>query len=90
MIRQIKPITETVPIKPNSSPNIEKIKSVCFSGKKSKWDCDPFVHPLPNKPPEPTAICDCIIWYPDPNGSFSGLNNVKILLCWYSFKPPQI
>ena len=34
--RRIKPITEIVPKKPNSSPNIEKIKSVCFSGKKSR------------------------------------------------------
>merc|ERR1711991_495726 len=36
VITIINPTTESVPRKPNSSPNIEKIKSVCFSGKKSR------------------------------------------------------
>ena len=62
IIKTYKRRSETDPIKPNSSENNVKIKSVCFSGKKSRYPWVPFKNPLPNKPPEPTAILDCIIW----------------------------
>ena len=42
--------------------------------------------PFPDNPPEPTAIFDCIIWYPAPKGSLSGLKKVNILNFWYGFK----
>ena len=41
---------------------------------------------MPVSPPEPTAILDWIIWYPEPNGSFSGFIKVNILSFWYGFK----
>ena len=44
------------PKKPNSSAKEAKIKSVCRSGKKFKCDCVPSLTPLPQKPPDPTAI----------------------------------
>ena len=50
------------PIKPNSSEKSVNIKSVCFSGKNSKYPWVPFKKPLPVRPPDPTAIFDCIIW----------------------------
>ncbi len=37
-------------------------------------------------PPDPTAILDCIIWYPAPRGSLSGFKKVKIRDFWYGFK----
>ena len=53
-------INNIQPIYPNCSAKTVKIKSVCFSGKKSKLLCDPFIKPLPKNPPEPIAIFDCI------------------------------
>ena len=50
-----------IPINPNSSAKTAKIKSVPLSGRNSSCDCVPFKKPFPNKPPEPTAILDCII-----------------------------
>jgi hypothetical protein len=41
---------------PHSSANAAKIKSVLYSGKKLRRDCVPYPIPLPNNPPEPTAI----------------------------------
>jgi hypothetical protein len=38
-----------------------KMKSVCFSGRKLRWLCVPSRKPLPNSPPEPSAIYDCRI-----------------------------
>ena len=70
------------PKNPNSSENNVKIKSVCFSGKNSKYPWVPFKKPLPVRPPEPTAILDWIIWYPAPNGSLSGSKKVSILNFW--------
>ena len=42
------------PIKPTSSPNIEKIKSLCGSGIYKNF-CLLSPKPAPNKPPEPIA-----------------------------------
>ena len=69
------------PMKPFSSPSAVNMKSVFFSGKKSSDDCVPFKNPFPQKPPDPTAIFDCIMWYPVPNGSRSGFKNVSTLFC---------
>ena len=74
------------PKKPNSSPNIVNIKSLCISGKKLRWLWVPSRNPFPKKPPEPRAILDWRIWYPLPSGSLSGLKKVKTLSFWYSFK----
>ena len=38
------------------------MKSVVRSGMKSRWVCVPFSQPLPNQPPEPTAIVDWMVW----------------------------
>jgi hypothetical protein len=35
-----------------------KMKSVCFSGRKSRWPWVPCRKPLPHNPPEPSAIFD--------------------------------
>jgi len=35
-----------------------KMKSVCFSGRKLRWPCVPCRKPLPQMPPEPSAIFD--------------------------------
>jgi hypothetical protein len=48
-----------LPISPNSSPNTAKTKSVCFSGRKSRCVCVPFIQPLPTTPPDPSAIEAC-------------------------------
>ncbi len=50
------------PNSPNSSANTANTKSVVRSGMKSRWVCVPFNQPLPNQPPEPTAIVDWIVW----------------------------
>ena len=42
--------TATLPIKPNSSPNIEKIKSLCGSGMYRNF-CLLSPNPAPNSPP---------------------------------------
>ena len=53
-------IIQVVPINPNSSPIIEKIKSLSLIGKKNNfWRLSP--NPKPAIPPEPSAIHDCII-----------------------------
>ena len=70
------------PINPNSSEYSVNIKSVCFSGKNSKYPWVPFRKPFPDKPPDPTAILDWIICYPAPSGSLSGSKNVSILFFW--------
>lgn len=43
-------------IMPNSSENVVKIKSVCFSGRKFRWLWVPERKPLPQTLPEPRAI----------------------------------
>ena len=51
-------INNKTPRNPSSSAKTEKIKSVDCSGTKSSCDWEPFVRPLPVKPPEPIAIFD--------------------------------
>lgn len=46
--------TTAQPTKPNSSANIENIKSLCGSGK-YKYFCLLSPNPTPNSPPEPIA-----------------------------------
>ena len=75
-------ISKKEPKNPNCSAKTVKIKSVCFSGKNSKLLWVPCLKPYPKKPPDPIAILDWIIWYPDPNGSFSGFKKVSILCFW--------
>ena len=48
----------TAPTKPHSSARTAKMKSVCFSGRKSSRVCVPSKKPLPHIMPEPTATLD--------------------------------
>ena len=58
-IRKIKSKINTKhPKYPNCSAKTVNMKSVCFSGKKSKLLCDPFIKPFPKNPPDPIAILD--------------------------------
>ena len=52
----------TTPKNPVSSAKTEKIKSVCFSGKKLSRLWVPASKPFPQNPPEPMAILDWIEW----------------------------
>ena len=47
-------------MRPNSSPNTAKMKSVWRSGRKSRWVWVPLSQPLPTTPPEPSAIDACV------------------------------
>ena len=55
---------------------IEKMKSVCGSGRKNSF-CRPLPMPSPRSPPVPIAISDCMAWNPFPSGSASGFMNVN-------------
>ena len=45
-----------------SNTIVAKTKSVCDSGKYSRWLCEPLPKPLPKNPPEPIAIFDWVMW----------------------------
>ena len=47
--------------KPSSSPMTLTIKSDSWTGRNLSWVCVPSPHPLPHKPPEPSAVLLCII-----------------------------
>ena len=49
-------ISAAAPTSPSSSPATVKTKSVCCSGTKPDWVCEPWNSPWPNKPPLPIAI----------------------------------
>jgi len=68
---QIKSATE--PTKPNSSPKLVKMKSVCFSGRKLRRLCVPLRKPLPERPPEPMRSLAWVMFQPAPKASASGL-----------------
>src|SRR5580658_7801608 len=55
--------TPSAPTNPCSSAKAAKMKSVCGTGRKLPWVCEPLP---PQRPPEPTAILDCSTWYPEP------------------------
>ncbi len=38
-----------------------RMKSVCFSGRKFRRDWVPCMKPLPERPPEPSAILACVM-----------------------------
>ncbi len=59
--RRTAPITNRTPIRPSSSPTMERMKSVCASGRKNSF-CRPSPRPRPVTPPEPTLISDSVIW----------------------------
>ena len=71
-----------LPIRPNSSENTAKMKSVWRSGMNSRWAWVPFSQPLPDKPPEPTAMVDWMMWKPAPSGSVVGSSSVSTRLRW--------
>ena len=48
--------TTTEPRNPHSSPTVQKMKSVCFSGTNPYLIWVPSRKPLPQKLPEPMAI----------------------------------
>ena len=75
-------IIKIIPIKPNSSLMIEKIKSVCGSGRKKCFWME-FPNPVPRRPLGPIAYSDCIIWKPLPKGSSHGFIKEIILFNLY-------
>jgi hypothetical protein len=54
--------TKIAPTKPCSSLKAAKMKSAWGMGRKSPWVWVPFARPLPQTPPEPTAMRDWRIW----------------------------
>ena len=84
-----RPSAILMPMNPSSSPTTGKMKSVCCSGRKARRFCEPSVNPLPNRPPEPTATCDWITWYPDARGSLEGSRNTSSRRCWYGLSRSQ-
>ena len=52
------PIVIIEPIKPHSSPMVQKMKSVLCSGTKLNLVWVPPKNPFPKNPPEPIAILD--------------------------------
>ena len=52
--------TTAHPMKPSSSPTVQKMKSVSCSGTYFSFVCVPLRNPLPFSPPEPMAIFACI------------------------------
>jgi len=82
-IRNVKPSTRlTPPIRPNSSENAAKMKSVVRSGMNSRCVCVPFMKPLPSTPPEPMAIIPWMMWKPLPSGSVVGSSSVQTRFFW--------
>ena len=70
-----------VPKKPNSSPINVKIKSVCFSGKYSKYDWLPCKKPFPKNPPEPRAIFEKIVSsLIKKNNIIDSLKNISVII----------
>ena len=51
--------TAAEPMKPSSSPTVQKMKSVSCSGTYLSLVCVPFMKPFPSRPPEPMAI---LLW----------------------------
>ena len=71
------------PNNPNSSPIIEKIKSVCGVGRRWFFSIL-FPRPTPNKPPSCIALRAKLSW---DFGSISGFRKVFILLAkWSEFE----
>ena len=58
------------------------MKSVRLSGRNSSCACVPYVRPLPENPPEPSAILDWMMFQPVPKGSLSGSRNVSTRAFW--------
>ena len=69
---------KTLPKKPVSSAITEKIKSVGATvlGRKPKTFWVPFMYPLPETPPLPTANNDCLAFHPSPVGFSEGWKKV--------------
>ena len=49
-------------MKPSSSARMANTKSVSWTGSRPSAFWVPFVRPIPNQPPEPTAICAWYSW----------------------------
>ena len=69
-------------MRPNSSENTAKMKSVVRSGMNSRWAWVPSIQPLPQMPPEPTAMVDWITWKPLPSGSDDGSIIIRMRWRW--------
>ncbi len=70
------------PANPCSSAQTEKMKSVCCSGRKESSVWVPCPQPFPSPCPDPTAIIDCVAWYPAPSTSPSGSRKVSTRFRW--------
>ena len=69
--------TSMQPSRPSSSPMMAKMKSVCAFGRNSHL-ARPCPRPTPVHPPLPSAISDCVIWYPVFDASAAGFRNTKM------------
>ncbi len=69
-------ITASAPIRPSSSPITAKMKSVSGSGRKKSF-CRLAPSPRPSSPPLPSAISECINWYPAPSRCCAGSRNAS-------------
>ena len=69
---------------PFSSAMTGKMKSVgeTVRGRKPSTFCVPFKNPLPQNPPEPTAMADCRAFQPEPSGSRAGSRKVAMRSHW--------
>ena len=74
-------ITITQPIKPNSSANIENIKSLCGSGI-YKYFCLLSPNPTPKSPPEPIAYNPWTACHPTSVASAQG--SIKDIILFYT------
>ena len=64
-------MTRRQPIKPNSSPQTQKMKSVCRSGRLDRYNdcvCVPLKRPCPVSLPEPRASIPRVCCQPLPSG----------------------
>ena len=55
------------------------MKSVWGSGRKRSLLCIPIMKPLPQNPPDPTAMRDWMTLYPAPSGSRMGSRKTSSL-----------
>ena len=78
------------PRKPSSSPTDVKMKSVCCSGTKPPWVCEPSPRPSPANRPCAMACFDCSWLYALPcEFAFPGSTNEVNRSIWYCFRIPR-
>lgn len=77
------------PTSPHSSPTEVNMKSVWISGIYPLLEKLLLKKPLPNIPPDPIAVKDCVTWYRESEVEVSEEKSEVILANWYGFSKPQ-